>query len=51
MLDTSSSALKLDVERGPDWIFVRVNPPDGLALRARRLLADSAATAGIGGLA
>jgi anti-anti-sigma factor len=29
MLDTSSSALKLDVERGPDWIFVRVYPPDG----------------------
>lgn len=28
MLDTSSS-LKLDVERGPDWLFVRVNPPDG----------------------
>jgi anti-anti-sigma factor len=19
----------LDVERGPDWVFVRVNPPDG----------------------
>ncbi len=27
MLDTSSG-LKLDVERGPDWIFVRVNPPE-----------------------
>jgi anti-anti-sigma factor len=28
MLDTSSG-LKLDVERGPDWIFIRVNPPEG----------------------
>ncbi len=27
MLDTSP-ALKLDVERGPDWIFIKVNPPD-----------------------
>ncbi len=28
MLDTTSG-LKLDVERGPDWMFVRVNPPEG----------------------
>lgn len=27
MLDTSP-ALKLDVERGPDWIFIKVTPPD-----------------------
>ena len=28
MLDTATG-LRLDVERGPDWIFVRVNPPVG----------------------
>jgi anti-anti-sigma factor len=28
MLDTATG-LRLDVERGPDWIFVRVNPPEG----------------------
>jgi anti-anti-sigma factor len=27
MLDTLSG-LRLDVERGPDWIFIRVNQPD-----------------------
>ncbi len=28
MLDTIGSGLRLDVERGPDWLFVRVTPPD-----------------------
>lgn len=27
MLDTIGSGLRLDVERGPDWLFVRVTPP------------------------
>jgi anti-anti-sigma factor len=40
MLDTLGSELRLDVERGPDWLFVRVTPPEG-DLSAAPSLADA----------
>ncbi|HEX3997829.1 MAG TPA: STAS domain-containing protein [Pirellulales bacterium] len=36
-MQASSSGLSFEVDRGPDWVFVRVNPPEAAAVDAPQL--------------
>jgi anti-anti-sigma factor len=36
-MHASTAGLSFDVDRGPDWIFVRVSPPEAVAVESPQL--------------